>query len=565
MFRLVLSTTMLTGVTASCASRRGALSCVVTIAVLGLALMASPLQASDQRPAQTDVSSGETSRVGVEANTATLAPEAKPDTSVDATPSASSTETRAVLRPTIIRSPDMRGPARGAGRKLVTIIMTGDTGYAPSRARVHPRKVTKHGRTLTFSATTAKIAHLIDGDINFANLETIVTDTNSHSPVGKAFNFRTHPNGVRALMDVGFNAFSLANNHAMDYGRAGATATLKHMAALEGDDLLGYAGVGATIDAAAAPSVFSVRGETFALSSMGIGGSGFRPKPGSKFPAAQLNIHSEDDRKRVLAALADVHADFRMLSLHYGQELNNYPGSAQQKQWRGFVTGERAADLIIGHHAHVAQGIERVNDRLIFYGLGNFLHPGTRNMHGLGVCRDWGILAKVHLLIGGGQAPTPAAVEVIPLKDTHLQPRTLSKSQARDRVAALNGLNRALKSKTDGDGGLAFSIRKDGSGLWCTEGSETLPHGLAEFCAVTRKPVKTAATDAGEATSQADTVVDYTQRGFDAVSTRSCAGGTPSRSARSARNSRRATRRSSRRQRAKRQRRSSRSAFGRGN
>ena len=60
-------------------------------------------------------------------------------------------------------------------------------------------------------------------------------------------------------------------------------------------------------------------------------------------------------------------------------------------------------DLIVGHHAHVVRGVEFAAS-LIFYGLGNFLHLGTANMTSSGICRDYGLMARVHLRRGRWQA-----------------------------------------------------------------------------------------------------------------------------------------------------------------
>ena len=82
----------------------------------------------------------------------------------------------------------------------------------------------RKGKKLTsFSDTLAGISSEVDGDLAFINLETVVTDRNDLAPEGKgkgAFHFRSHPAALKALIDAGFNLFSLANNHSYDYGAA---------------------------------------------------------------------------------------------------------------------------------------------------------------------------------------------------------------------------------------------------------------------------------------------------------------------------------------------------------
>jgi hypothetical protein len=82
----------------------------------------------------------------------------------------------------------------------------------------------------SFPETLAGISRDVDGDLAFANVETVVTDRNDLSPESEGkdapFHFRSHPAAVKALMDVGFNMFALANNHAFDYGATGIDETL---------------------------------------------------------------------------------------------------------------------------------------------------------------------------------------------------------------------------------------------------------------------------------------------------------------------------------------------------
>jgi hypothetical protein len=65
--------------------------------------------------------------------------------------------------------------------------------------------------------------------------------------------------------------------------------------------------------------------------------------------------------------------------LHWGMDNSRFPEPWQRKDAKFFV--ESGADLIVGHHSHVLQGFEKINNASVFYSLGNFafapLHPGT--------------------------------------------------------------------------------------------------------------------------------------------------------------------------------------------
>jgi len=109
----------------------------------------------------------------------------------------------------------------GAGDDpAITLVLVGDVRLNFDRAPVHADGLHRD-RIYDWQELTAGIAPLIDGDLNFVNLETMVTDSNALRATRKEFNFRSHPDGVRHLVDIGFNLISLANNHSYDYGVEG--------------------------------------------------------------------------------------------------------------------------------------------------------------------------------------------------------------------------------------------------------------------------------------------------------------------------------------------------------
>ena len=114
---------------------------------------------------------------------------------------------------------------RGKDDAGITLVIVGDTGLNGSLQPVRPDAGLRHGTPHVWSTLTSGIAAEINGDLNFANLETVVTDRNDLSAPDKAFNFRSHPAGVRHLVEVGFNLISTANNHSIDFGERGIRET----------------------------------------------------------------------------------------------------------------------------------------------------------------------------------------------------------------------------------------------------------------------------------------------------------------------------------------------------
>ncbi|MEC9344294.1 MAG: CapA family protein [Pseudomonadota bacterium] len=369
------------------------------------------------------------------------------------------------------------GPAGEAGatpptstdlqRRHVVITAVGDTGFGSHLAPVLASGGHKHGRFQTWGDALSSIAGEIDGDFNFANLETVVTARNDLPPVSKAYNFRTHPDAVRYLAQIGFNLFSTANNHAFDYGRPGLLETLDNMDAL--GPRIAHAGVGRNLAEAAAARQVEAGGARIAFAAIGIGaGHGGAANARPDRPG-QLAVHHRGDVDLMLDNLAAADADYRIVSVHSGKERLVVPLPGEIALWRDTALASGAADLVLVHHAHVARPVAMVGGRVVFFGLGNFAHFGTANMNGAGICRDFSMLARIHLLDDVDGVLRLAAIEIVPIRSTHIRPERFEPEEGRRRIAVLNGLAALLDAPERGATGLRFTAREDGTGLFCTE------------------------------------------------------------------------------------------------
>jgi len=377
----------------------------------------------------------------------------------------------------------------------ITVVLVGDVGLNRGRLEVRPGGVAEGKGTLPWEAMTVGIRDLIDGDLNFLNLETVVTarnDLDADSKGQKApFNFRTHPAAVRHLVEIGFNLMSLANNHMVDDGEQGVRDTITHVEALESKGLRGFAGAGLDRDAAAAPVLIETAGASVAFSALGIVTNNMkRHRAGAEKPGS-MAYRIDEDWQLVTDRLARTKADYRILSIHYGYERKVRVDDRQLREWRHAVK-QRGVDLIAGHHAHVARGVEINGDSVIFYGLGNFLHRGTKNMGGVKrfrLCRDFGLLARVHLRPGSDGRLRARAIEAVPVYGMHRRPAPFSNpEQGKRRIEVLNYHARALDSRKSGAVGVRFTPRKDGSGIYCFPGAEAEGGKLAKLCRGVRAP-----------------------------------------------------------------------------
>ncbi len=405
----------------------------------------------------------------------------------------------------LLGAPSFNSAAEAAKSDPDTIVLTfvGDVGLNSSNATVDPKGVQRYGFQ-SWRETTDRIADEINGDLNFMNVETVVTDRNDlpRDTKGQSgpFNFRTHPEGLAHLLVTGFNLYSLANNHSMDYGEPGLKQTMAHVGALKGSGLKAAAGLGKNRDEASAPHTVEVKGAKIGFSAIGIVTNNLERHRASEAKPGQIAYRFDDDWGLVRKRLKETPADIRILSIHYGTEGYVRTDDRQIREWRGQAAREDDFDIIVGHHAHVVRGVEMSGKSLIMYGLGNFLHHGTANITGKDVCRNFGLMTRVHLTRTAAAKWSIGAVEAIPVTDTHYRPARLQGEAGAKRIHALNYLARTLDAG-DGAKGLRFTPQPDGNGLHCTSAGKAAKGAVGKLCAAWREPPAIPAQYAGEITA----------------------------------------------------------------
>ena len=333
----------------------------------------------------------------------------------------------------------LAGPARA---QEVVITFGGDVNFARSREAPLPDAVRKFW-TVPLPEVTADIAAEWNGDINFINVETVVSARDG-AVQGKTFVFRSHPDSFRHLMDLGVNAFALANNHAYDHGWQGMTDTL---AFFEGEDRadrpLLFAGVGRG-DAAFAPKIITANGLRIALSAASFGSGSFSPS-GGQVGMAYLSIPSQYNA--VLRGLRDADADIRILSLHYGTENMIQLNAGQEALFRRGLE-EAGVNLVLGHHPHVVRPVEAEPElgRAVFYSLGNFLFIGGAEKDSAPLGLDYGLMGRAYFNVAGGKVRL-SALEALPLRGVHHIPVRMTPDRA---ARTLDHLNRLSQSQVGG-------------------------------------------------------------------------------------------------------------------
>ena len=183
----------------------------------------------------------------------------------------------------------------------------------------------------------------------------------------KQYTFRLAPEKVSMFKEMGIDAVTLANNHALDYG---TDALLDTCEVLDSAGIL-HTGAGKNLDEAKQPVVFEKNGQRVAL----IGATRVIPQADWAATNGHPGMLSsyEVSVEPLLAQIAECHAagDKVVVLIHWGIEREEKP---QEYQWalaKRYI--DAGADLVIGSHPHVLQGIEYYKGKPIFYSLGNFV------------------------------------------------------------------------------------------------------------------------------------------------------------------------------------------------
>jgi poly-gamma-glutamate synthesis protein (capsule biosynthesis protein) len=172
------------------------------------------------------------------------------------------------------------------------------------------------------------------------------------------------PESSEALSMLGFTALSLGNNHITDQGIEGVTRTQE---ILESRGIRHF-GAGLTIDEARRPAYSNVRGHSFAFLAYSEDGGDVGTQVATDTAFGCVPFSLEFIERDIRSARKS--ADHVIISLHWGYQNDRYPSPHQISVARKII--ELGALIVFGHHPHVLQGIERHQNGLILYSLGNF-------------------------------------------------------------------------------------------------------------------------------------------------------------------------------------------------
>jgi len=266
---------------------------------------------------------------------------------------------------------------------------------------------------------------LAAADIAFGNLEAPFTHTGTKFE--KKFNFKVSPKFAPSVVHAGFDVVTLANNHVLDYGLEGLKNTLQVLDSIG----LAHCGAGLNLEQAQRPAIIERNGYRVAF----LGYSLTFPE---EFWATRTSGGTNYPRNLPAnIAHADSLGDFIVVTFHWGAEGSNYPKDYQI--YFAHLAIDCGADLVIGHHPHVLQGLEIYKNRLIAYSLGNFSFSSYSRRS------TESLILKVHLTRKG-----LLFAKIIPVNvdnyEVDFQPRVLNGRRANMVIEHLKQFSQPLNS-----------------------------------------------------------------------------------------------------------------------
>lgn len=187
-------------------------------------------------------------------------------------------------------------------------------------------------------------------DFTILNLEGPLTT--SENAQESTYIIKGRPEYAKLLKNASVEAVSMGNNHRLDYGEEGSQDTVQTL---------------------------TEEGIVYAYdSNTGI----YETPEGIRIGFVSVNevywgAGVEKTLEQGISQLREAGADLVFACCHWGIERDNYPEDYQTTLGRKCI--DWGADLVIGHHPHVLQGIDQYMGKYIIYSLGNFCFGANRN------------------------------------------------------------------------------------------------------------------------------------------------------------------------------------------
>ncbi len=246
----------------------------------------------------------------------------------------------------------------------VTLVFAGDMDFDDRYTNMIALRSRPNG--ILDCLSDSLIERMRNADICMINNE--FPYSNGGSPLqNKKFTFRADPSTAEFLTLLGVDIVSLANNHAYDYGEEALLDTFNTLS----DNGIEYVGAGHNLSEAMTPKYFTMNGTRISIVAATQIERSLPPdtKEATDSSAGVLRCQTADNLVSVIKE-AKENSDFCVAFVHWGSENVNEYDYSQTELANAFA--DAGADIIIGAHPHVLQGIDYIGNVPVLYSLGNY-------------------------------------------------------------------------------------------------------------------------------------------------------------------------------------------------
>jgi poly-gamma-glutamate synthesis protein (capsule biosynthesis protein) len=182
-----------------------------------------------------------------------------------------------------------------------------------------------------------------------ANFEASVPQWHKKTP-NYNFSFSVDKQYLANFKASGFTHVSLANNHSLDNGKEGLANTKKELT----NESIHYFGAPTEISTSSTISFLTLEDKRVAIL-------------GLNTISAALDMSELE----AVIGFANLNSNYQIVYVHWGEEYDNKSSLTQQELAKQLA--DLGVDIIIGHHPHVVEEVEIINNTMVFYSLGNFI------------------------------------------------------------------------------------------------------------------------------------------------------------------------------------------------
>lgn len=241
--------------------------------------------------------------------------------------------------------------------KTVTLTFTGDVTLGSEEAkRRYAYSLDSVAAAEGYEYFFANVRDFFaEDDLTVVNFEGVLSDSNRQENTSKTYRFRGPTEFVEILNLASVEAANIANNHTMDFGTQGYTAT---------KETLSSAGIGYFGN----QSEYIFEKDGIRIAFLGLN-------------STALNKNKSWIKEEIPRLKEEEGINAVVFTIHAGQEYGKHRNNTQETF--GHYVIDAGADLVIMHHPHVVQGIEVYQNRYICYSLGNFCFGGNKTVRAM--------------------------------------------------------------------------------------------------------------------------------------------------------------------------------------